>query len=570
MQTGYVMFLSIFPIFLEGCCMENHQKKIPAPRQDVTEQRYRVVEGETLRITCPECVNPVTKMVGYRTGEGTEGNKYPYFRCGMNLIAEAKHSGKYIFPTCSNLTFHLQVIQKKSLRHTDAEKSSKYLLVGEGGKIPCPGLSSNDNTNVTWYKGDKLVSQQRRASCEVNGTLNICKVRESDTAEYFCDRQIMEQGVKWIFRRTVNVTVIPFVTPSSSPRIIYPLDNMTEEVVLGQSHTLECKVYFPFEIHFSPEVGWYMDFGGNMQNMSTLQQQEKITLQEFKVTQMATIKEVTQQHLDSTYTCLARNTVGTRTVTVKLKEKNKVKLVSPVEYRIASFLLVAGLGIVLHVKWLELRLIYRSHFQHGKHRGEEKEFDAFVSYVWSPASAEVGGVLKLSSQSRQTETDEEVCLSCTDPLNSEEDKDNQGSIEVLLPQMLEDHWGYRLCLLERDVLPGGAYADDVVLAIQRSQMLICLLSAEYLTNNNAVFVLESGVQALLQNSISKLLLIWTDGTSASHIKPDPLLSTLVHRALKVLPSLVWTSGQPARATNSFWWSLRKAMPNDRVKLVSLT
>lgn len=40
----------------------------------------------------------------------------------------------------------------------------------------------------------------------------------------------------------------------------------------------------------------------------------------------------------------------------------------------------------------------------------------------------------------------------------------------------------------------SAYTNDVVLAIQRSQMLICVLSAEYLSNTDAVFILESGLQ----------------------------------------------------------------------------
>lgn len=48
-----------------------------------------------------------------------------------------------------------------------------------------------------------------------------------------------------------------------------------------------------------------------------------------------------------------------------------VKLPLLVGYPFAALLVVAGLGIVLHGKWLELQLLYRSHFQLGKHdRGE--------------------------------------------------------------------------------------------------------------------------------------------------------------------------------------------------------
>lgn len=40
----------------------------------------------------------------------------------------------------------------------------------------------------------------------------------------------------------------------------------------------------------------------------------------------------------------------------------------------------------------------------------------------------------------------------------------------------------------------SAYTNDVVLAVERSQMLICVLSAEYLSNTHAVYILESGLQ----------------------------------------------------------------------------
>jgi len=42
---------------------------------------------------------------------------------------------------------------------------------------------------------------------------------------------------------------------------------------------------------------------------------------------------------------------------------------SLVGYPLASFVMVTGLGIIVHVKWLELRIFWRSHFQYRKQDG---------------------------------------------------------------------------------------------------------------------------------------------------------------------------------------------------------
>lgn len=49
--------------------------------------------------------------------------------------------------------------------------------------------------------------------------------------------------------------------------------------------------------------------------------------EEVLVTRTAVIKEVTTQHLESTYTCVAKNRFGNVSVTIRLKKKNKGNIV---------------------------------------------------------------------------------------------------------------------------------------------------------------------------------------------------------------------------------------------------
>ncbi|XP_063737445.1 interleukin-18 receptor accessory protein-like isoform X2 [Eleginops maclovinus] len=511
MQAGYILVLLILPIFLEGCCRKKHQVKITAVQW---QQHYRAMEGEIFMMPCIKSSNNHKQMVWSRTGKGSQGNQD--IPCERNFTVETKHSGNY--SSGSKFFLYLHVVEKASVECFKQEESSVVLELDIGGKVPCPGVSCRNNTDVIWYQGHKPVSVPERDTCvDETGQLHLCVVYREDTGVYYCDRKIIEQGHSWTFRRAVSVRVAP--EPVSYPPRI-PKGNMTQKVELGQPHTLVCEVFFPTEKRLL--VQWYINYGGNLENMTLLpmeeQEEETVIATEIKVSRSTIIEKVTLQHLNHTYTCIAINSVGNSSVTIKLKEKTK----------------------------------------------DEKEFDVFLSFVRSP-SANLEGALTISLQEGPYKN-KEACLSSMDLLYTEE---GRSTLEVLLPQVLEDQWGYRLCLLERDILPGGAYTNDVVLAISKSQMLICVLSADYLSNSNAVFVLESGIKALLQNNTLKLLLIWTTRDSAALVQQDPPLPALVQRALKVLPSLDWSSGKTARTTSSFWRSLRKAIPSQRVNMVSL-
>uniref|UniRef100_A0A674AL05 Interleukin-18 receptor accessory protein-like n=1 Tax=Salmo trutta TaxID=8032 RepID=A0A674AL05_SALTR len=200
---------------------------------------------------------------------------------------------------------------------------------------------------------------------------------------------------------------------------------------------------------------------------------------------------------------------------------------------VVSLLFVAGLGITVHVYWLEISILYRIYLPYKQTPTDDKEYDAFVSYVPSSSSEEAGG--------RGRGVREEP-------------------LEVLLPRVLEGQWGYRLFLLERDLLPGGAYAEDVVCAIRSSRRLVCVLSPDYLAST-CLFELETGIRALQQDPHLRLILIWTSPnpsspstTSPSTTSPKP--SSPSHSTTSTTspnpssPSPSTTSPNPSPSTTS--------------------
>ncbi|TNM90921.1 hypothetical protein fugu_003210 [Takifugu bimaculatus] len=295
-------------------------------RKDITHERYRAVEAEIFMMPC---LGPEKTDEGVTWSRTSKDGKHLSFECGMNFVAETQHSGQYTCLTCDrNWSFHLQVLERKSLGCYQPEDGAQYLLVNQGGNISCPGLSCSDNTDVIWYKmkqkGIRAVSSQRRGSCEHSGWLKLCQVSTYDTGVYFCDRQTTDN---WIFRRAVNVTVVPYYTPREPPKIMYPDGNLTEEVELGEPHTLECRIHFPIDIMRThpPEVQWYMNhnMGKNPRVLMDSQQLANNIFKVVKVTQRAVIEEVTPQHLHNTYTCTATNINGSSTVTIRLKQRHK-------------------------------------------------------------------------------------------------------------------------------------------------------------------------------------------------------------------------------------------------------
>ncbi|XP_058540550.1 interleukin-18 receptor accessory protein isoform X2 [Neofelis nebulosa] len=159
-------------------------------------------------------------------------------------------------------------------------------------------------------------------------------------------------------------------------------------------------------------------------------------------------------------------------------------------------------------------------------KGDKKVFDAFVSYAkWS------------SFESEATSSLHEEYLA----LN-------------LFPEVLENKYGYNLCLLERDVAPGGAYAEDIVNIIKKSRRGIFILSPNYV-NGPSVFELQAAVNLALDDQTLKLILI----KFCSFQEPESL-PHLVKKALRVLPTVTWRGLKSVPPNSRFWTQMRYHMP----------
>ncbi|KAJ3593131.1 hypothetical protein NHX12_005468 [Muraenolepis orangiensis] len=556
-----IVVVVVVVVLSEGCCQERRRSSSgvnPPPGG-----HYRVVRGDPFVMPCvdpgspPGSTRPLSsgRVVWSRSrsrsrveaedptalpsisppGREEEEEEESVVSTGNLLEIPAlteELSGRYWCRTASGQgsDFHLEVLEESRWGCSEPGPTKLTLTEDTAGEIDCLPSSCGDpeppDTRVTWYKGGRAISdlQQQRDVCAEGRRLLLCKVDRTDSS------------------------VFSSPDTRNGPMVLVPHGNSTKEVVVGEPHTLLCTAKFGFQRTFDPVVRWYSsgDQGHQMVLIGQQKEQkrERLTRYETLVTQAAVLPALTELQLHHVFTCRAANGVGNASATTRLQRRDAAgrRLAVTVGPLVCVVLLAGLLVTVLRLHTLELTLIYRSYWQKDR-----KDIDVFLSHGRSCMLEDATG-----SQTHAL-------------LSSRPGPPRGGSplantpLEVLLRRLFESS-GYRLFLMERDLLPGGVYTEDVVGVLRRSRCLICLLSGHFLSDRSAVFVLEAGVQALLQDPHLRVLVIWTEPRPKSMCGLDPPLPRLVHRALRVLPGLDWLPGLPPDSTRTFWKSFWKVMP----------
>ncbi|XP_033867459.1 interleukin-18 receptor accessory protein-like isoform X2 [Acipenser ruthenus] len=459
---------------------------------------------------------------------------------------ETIHSGVYSCQIRDEKIYLTLAVKQKNKTHCqDYAHSTVDLLSGSGDSITCPMTcySASGHLPVRWYKNGKPVKlNKNRPTLELeNEKLVLKTVYITDAANYTCDLNYSENNTLWIVRRMLTVRV--FGQETKRPPSILNLNGVkTIEAELGKSVTLECRVNFGFERNFTPTIKWLVNNNDNSTDIRLELEESRIVEDDRKgktILHTAYLSKVTERHLIATFTCFAQNFQGNTTGILRLKKKSPVNgpfLTYILCGIISTVVFIFGGSAYIYIHWIEIVLLYRNYFPYDETIGDGKEYDAFISHANHFSSEDI-----LESEEGGGVTEEMFVLK-------------------LLPEFLEQQCGYKLCFLERDVLPGGAYTEDIVSSIKRSRRVIYVLSPRYISSP-CIFELQTGINHLLVDNQFKLILI--------KFRPLPEMDTLPHvvkRALKILPAMKWNGSKSNHSDSTFWKNVRYYMPVKKTKV----
>ncbi|XP_032755939.1 interleukin-1 receptor accessory protein isoform X1 [Rattus rattus] len=515
-----------------------------------TMRQIQVFEDEPARIKCPlfehflkynysTAHSSGLTLIWYWTRQDRDLEEPINFRLPENRISKEKDvlwfrptllndTGNYTCMLrnttyCSKVAFPLEVVQKDSCFNSPMRLPVHRLYIEEGiHNITCPNVDgyfpSSVKPSVTWYKGCTEIVNFHNVHPEgMNLSFFIPLV--SNNGNYTCVVTYPENGRLFRLTRTMTVKVVGSPKDAVPPHIYSPNDRVVYEKEPGEELVIPCKVYFSFIMDSHNEIWWTID-GKKPDDVPvdiTINESVSYSSTEDETrTQILSIKKVTPEDLKRNYVCHARNAEGEAEQAAKVKQK-----VIPPRYTVelacgfgATVFLVVVLIVVYHVYWLEMVLFYRAHFGTDETILDGKEYDIYVSYA------------------RNAEEEEFVLLT--------------------LRGVLENEFGYKLCIFDRDSLPGGNTVEAVFDFIQRSRRMIVVLSPDYVTEKS-ISMLEFKLGVMCQNSIATKLIV---------VEYRPLEQP--HPGIMQLKESVsfvsWKGEKSKHSGSKFWKALRLALP----------
>ncbi|XP_040392312.1 interleukin-18 receptor 1 isoform X2 [Cygnus olor] len=455
----------------------------------------------------------------------------------MNFLefwpAELSDSGNYSV-THSNGRQNF-TIQKWTLNVLERNKSSCFNKnhltteiqnAGTGHSLKCSDLSVNENDSVTWYKDCKNYENETERELDFK-TLTV-----QHSGIYTCKILISHNGRIYHSTSTIKLVVEEDAPEAVTLEIVGRDEEIETEI--GKEEILNCTGFLGYDMQEDASLYWLINETFPEKCSDIPKNDPLICEEEFKklhlgnkfyVTRLLRIKKVRDEDLHHNFTCKLQADEAVQIKIVKLKKGNTRDL--PVHLFTTGMILavllpcvVIAMTVVCVMFRVDLVLFYRNICRRDDTAGDGKEYDAFVSYLKDCAST--------------SEEEREFALK-------------------ILPMILEENFGYKLCIFERDVSPGGAVVDDIHSFIDKSRRLIIVLSQNYISDT-AIYELESGLHKALVERKTKIILIEYMPISDYNFLPESLSLLPSKRVVK------WKKDKSLPVNSRFWKNLRYLMP----------
>ncbi|XP_023192206.1 interleukin-1 receptor accessory protein-like 1-B isoform X4 [Xiphophorus maculatus] len=529
-------------------------------------KKYQVLQGEAVRLKCAlfygyirsnysQAQSGGLSLMWYRSsGLGHTDFEEPISFDGVRMSkeedaiwfrpADLQDVGLY---SCvlRNSTYCMKVSMALAVAENDTDlcynsnmRITEKAELSRRFHILCPEIDDyvepGKEPEITWYK--ECRPKKWRATIFQRGNkLFFQEVKEDDIGNYTCEIQFGGFAV----RRTTELTVTAPITVDP-PKILFPAENKTTnmETQLGSALNLTCRAFFGYSRDASPLIYWMKGekFIEDLDEERVQESDIKLVrehLGEQEVAISLTIESLEEEDLGN-YSCHVENSHGHINATVQIFRR---ELMYTVELAggLGAILLLLIFLISLHKCYkIELMLFYRRHFGSEDVDGENKDYDAYLSYT------------KVDPDQWSQETREE----------------ERFALEIL-PDVLEKHYGYKLFIPDRDLIPTGTYIEDVARCVDQSKRLIIVMTPNYVVRRGwSIFELETRLRNMLVSGEIKVILI--ECAELRGIMNYQEVEALKH-TIKTLTVIKWRGPKSNKLNSKFWKQLQYEMPFRRTE-----
>ncbi|XP_064501686.1 interleukin-1 receptor accessory protein-like 1 [Pseudopipra pipra] len=327
------------------------------------------------------------------------------------------------------------------------------------------------------------------------------------------------------------------------PKLLHPLETKLtiQETQLGGSANLTCRAFFGYSGDVSPLIYWMKGekFIEDLDDSRVWESDIRVLkehLGEQEVSISLILDSVEEADLGN-YSCYVENGNGRRHASILLHKRELMYTVELAGGLGAILLLLVCLVTIYKCYKIEIMLFYRNHFGAEELDGDNKDYDAYLSY---------------------TKVD-------PDQWNQETGEEERFALEIL-PDMLEKHYGYKLFIPDRDLIPTGTYIEDVARCVDQSKRLIIVMTPSYVVRRGwSIFELETRLRNMLVTGEIKVILI--ECSELRGVMNYQEVEALKH-TIKLLTVIKWHGPKCNKLNSKFWKRLQYEMPFKRIEPIT--